>query len=513
MAQPATLRVNVISDTRRAREDLDKFSSKINGVVAGATAAVTSFAIDKTFQGITAAAGFISDGIQAAGNLNAALETLRYNYGAGAAAIEQWAKRASDGLGISERAAVTAANRFAVYTKAIGLAGQDAADFSTGMVKLASDLGAFSDLPVEDAINAIGSAFRGERDPLEKFGVLLNDANVKAAYFRRTGEEVNGTLTTQQNILGTLQVLQEKGIEIGDAWARESDQLGASQQTLNARLEDVRTTIGQALLPTFQRLIGGLGDVVKAYQDGGIAGVWEELKERWDTSLEAIRVALGKWLTDNLPDFSEWTRKASNWISDASQDIGPKLDEFFRELKIQINEREYSLGEAGGLIASAIAKGLIGSFRDRLRETAETIKTEGVYFFYNALLDAISPFGPFRQLIIQQGRDFVATFLTGIIDGWNTVTRWLAEAIRNLVDTLLDPLSAIGSKIRDAIPFGTSSSPNNAPSALAPAGYTFAPTIYATIPPGVNGQDVGAAIVASLEDYVARNGPLVGLTA
>jgi hypothetical protein len=61
---------------------------------------------------------------------------------------------------------------------------QAAADMSTQFVKLATDIGSFNNVPVADALLAIRSGLVGESEPLRRFGVLLNEAAVKAEGLR-----------------------------------------------------------------------------------------------------------------------------------------------------------------------------------------------------------------------------------------------------------------------------------------------------------------------------------------
>ena len=43
-----------------------------------------------------------------------------------------------------------------------------------------ADLASFHNTSPEEAIEAIGSAFRGEAEPMRKYGVLLDDASLSA---------------------------------------------------------------------------------------------------------------------------------------------------------------------------------------------------------------------------------------------------------------------------------------------------------------------------------------------
>jgi hypothetical protein len=506
---PARLKVDIVADSRKARDELDGFSSKVAGFAAGVTASVTSFAIDKIAQGATAAANAIADGIQSAASLSAQLATLRQNYGDAATEIETWSEKAAKGLGLSELAAVQAANRFAVYARFLGITGKEAAKFSTELVQLASDLSAFTDIPVEDAINAIGSAFRGERDPLERFGILLNDATVKAAYFRKTGEEVTGVLTTQQNIIGTLAALQEQGAVAAGAFAREQDQLGTRTQVLNAQLENLKRAIGERLLPAFNDLVGAASNIVTAFSEGGISGVWARLSETWGGDLDSLRRLVADWVADNVPDFREWVSNASEWLlkviyGDANT---PSIFERFTELVGAIDaaskdgKNKDSLNKSGANVGEAFAGGFIDGVI-RYISTSLPGAFGRIFSDPNIVANLIFPAFSLAQSIGKA----ISDGIIGFVD--RTLLEGLRKAITGALDFIRRLLSGAGGFLGGTLGFSSFSTASTTGN-----GTTFGPsmmpanvTINATIPPGVNGYDVGTAIVSQLDDYYQRNG-------
>jgi hypothetical protein len=131
------------------------------------------------------------------------------------------------------------------------LSGKDLSKFSTDFVKLlSSDLASFNNTTPEQAINAIGSALRGEAEPLRAYGVLLDDASLRQSALSlgiiKTTKEA---LTPQQKVLAAQALIyQQTGAAQGD-FERTSDGLANKTRILTAQLENAKTTIGEALLP------------------------------------------------------------------------------------------------------------------------------------------------------------------------------------------------------------------------------------------------------------------------
>jgi hypothetical protein len=225
----------------------------------------------KAFQGLTASTAIVGAAIggvvtavgamaykavQAASDLNEAVSKTNVIFGAISVEVQSFARTAARSLGISETAALQAASTFATFGKAAGLAGKDLSTFSTDFVKLAADLASFNNTSVDQSINALGAALRGESEPLRQYGVLLNDATLKAAAAELGIYSGTGALSQQAKVLAAQKVIYEQTTDAQGDFARTSDGLANQQRILSATFENVKTNIGQALLPVFQKFIG-----------------------------------------------------------------------------------------------------------------------------------------------------------------------------------------------------------------------------------------------------------------
>jgi hypothetical protein len=137
-----------------------------------------------------------------------------------------------------------------VFGKSAGLAGDDLVKFSTDFTVLASDLASFNNTSPDEAITAIGAALRGEAEPLRRFGVLLDDATLRSAALELgIVSTTKNALTPQQKVLAAQEVIFRQTADAQGDFARTSDGLANSQRILAAQLDNVKVTIGTALLP------------------------------------------------------------------------------------------------------------------------------------------------------------------------------------------------------------------------------------------------------------------------
>jgi hypothetical protein len=258
MAGSRTLKLSILGDVdnlnkslKSATKDVDTFGDKMTkaGKVAGAALAAAA---------VTAGAFAVKIGVEAvkaASDLSETISKVGVLFGNTSKDIENFAANAAGSLGQTKQQALDAAATFATFGKAAGLSGQDLSKFSIDFVKLSSDLASFNNTSPEQAINAIGSALRGEAEPLRQYGVLLDDASLRqAALELGIISTTKNALTPQQKVLAAQALIyKQTGAAQGD-FERTSDGLANKTRILSAQLENAKTTIGTALLPVVLQL-------------------------------------------------------------------------------------------------------------------------------------------------------------------------------------------------------------------------------------------------------------------
>lgn len=199
------------------------------------------------------------ESIGAAGDLAETTSKVSVLFGNQAAAIDKWAETADTALGQSQQSALDAAATFATFGKSAGLQGAALTDFSTDLTGLASDMASFSNTTPEQAIEAIGAALRGESEPIRQYGVLLDDATLRAQALKLgLIKTTKDALTPQQKVLAAqAAILQQTTAAQGD-FARTSSGAANKQRILSAEVANLSAKAGSALLPAFSAVLGVL---------------------------------------------------------------------------------------------------------------------------------------------------------------------------------------------------------------------------------------------------------------
>jgi hypothetical protein len=381
-----TLKLSILADVasltkelKKATGDVDDFGDKLSkaGKVIGAALAAAA-----------AAAGAMAikigkDAVVAASNLAETTSKVGVIFGESSDEITKFAETAATALGQSQQQALDAASTFAIFGKSAGLAGDDLVDFSTDLVTLSADLASFYNTSPEDAINAIGSALRGEAEPLRKYGVLLDDATLRAKALELGIYNGSGALTSQQKVLAAHQViLAQTTVAQGD-FERTSDGLANQQRILAAQLENTKVTIGTALLPVVLDMVSAFNrNVLPAIQgvanaigegglDGLIQGIIKTIKNVFGPVLAGLKYAFDE-IKSAINDNKEAYKALAAFITNV---VAPVLG----------TTLGVALGAVGKVFATIID--IIGKAIDKIMSFIDAVKdmVNAVISAYNRL--------------------------------------------------------------------------------------------------------------------------------
>ena len=193
--------------------------------------------------------------IDAASDLNETLSKSQVIFGDAASGFEDIANGAAKSMGLSKRAYLDAAAGLKGLLDNLGLASAESIRWSKSMTQLGSDLGSFFNTDPADAIEAIGSALRGESEPIRRYNVNINEAAVKAKALALGLYDGKGAIEQSAKATATLALITEQTARAQGDFARTADGVANSQRTAAAEAENAAASFGQALLPVYQRVV------------------------------------------------------------------------------------------------------------------------------------------------------------------------------------------------------------------------------------------------------------------
>lgn len=169
--------------------------------------------------------------------------------------VESWAQSYADAVGRNSNTIkgylADSQNLFV----GMGMEREAGAKLSEQMIELALDLASFNNLNEDDAVNAMTKALMGESESAKTLGAVLND-NTRAQAMQVLGltgtyQALDEATKMQVNYQA---ILNQSSDAVGDC-ERSLDSYESTLKQTTAKLEEVKTLIGQFFMPTFKRVL------------------------------------------------------------------------------------------------------------------------------------------------------------------------------------------------------------------------------------------------------------------
>jgi hypothetical protein len=215
------------------------FTSAFKGAAAGIAAAF----------GTAQVVGFFKDSIQGAANLQQSIGAIDTVFKNSSTKMHAWAKGAAQDVGLSRNEFNELGTIIGSQLKNGGTAMDQLAPKTNELITLGADLAAMYGGTTADAVGALSSALKGERDPIERYGGSLNQAKIDAEAASLGFEKVGGTLSAEASQAATLSLIMKQTADAHGTFAKESDTLAGKQQRASAQWQDFKDTLGTQFLP------------------------------------------------------------------------------------------------------------------------------------------------------------------------------------------------------------------------------------------------------------------------
>lgn len=230
--------------------------SKIGGSfkkVAGlAAAAFAAAGVGAFFKGTISLA---SDAEQSIGGVEAVFKDYSNT-------VISRSKAADRALGLSGNSYRELSTLIGAQLKNAGVPMDQLSGKTDSLISTGADLAAMFGGTTSDAVAALSSALKGEMDPIEKYGISLNDSALKAEAASLGLKVMGGTLTNSQKSMAVMSLVTKQSGDALGAFSRESDTAAGRQQRATAQWENLKTTIGDHLLPVWSGLMDFVGTKV-----------------------------------------------------------------------------------------------------------------------------------------------------------------------------------------------------------------------------------------------------------
>lgn len=272
MASKGTVTVRILGDAKdlqaalgTAGGSVDKFSKKTEDVgkkLRDAGGKMTAFASIPVAAAMGAAAA-------SASNLEQSVGGIESVFGEASASITEFGDTAAQTTGLSERQVNEMAAVIGASLQGLGFDAEDAASQVITLEKRAADMAATFGGDTEEAIQAVSSALRGERDPIERYGVSIKQADVNARILALGLDTSTAAAEKKSTAIATLDLIMGQTAKTEGQFARESEGAAGSMAIARAEMENAAAEIGAHLLPIVADLAGNVADLATRF--GGLS--------------------------------------------------------------------------------------------------------------------------------------------------------------------------------------------------------------------------------------------------
>lgn len=459
-SKKSKLEIVVLAETAKAVNALKNFTKNagLDGMIShvGKLGAAAGAALG----GLGAAAGvYLKGAIGEAGNLEQSIGAVDTVFKTNAAQIHEWAKGAQNSVGLSRDSYNQLATVIGTQLKNGGTAMDQLGGKTNELISLGADLASMFGGTTADAVGALSSALKGERDPIERYGVSLKQAEIDAKAAALGFEKVGGSFSNEAQQAATLALIMEQTKDAHGNFAKEADTVQGKQQRLTAWWGNLSQKIGTAFLPA----ISAAADYITANAVPVLEEWGNVIAEQAGPALEQ----LGQWITGTvlpaLTGFGQWIGVnilpiLQGWATTLTTQLWPALQQF----------GQWLLDSQGWLmpIAAAIG-GIVIAFKAWTIATAAWEAITKLAAAAQAIFNAVMAANPIGLIALAVAGAVAALmylwntnegFRNALIAAWNAVTGalkslggWFKSVFDGAVNTVTGFVSGARQKFNDAV--------------------------------------------------------------
>lgn len=239
---------------REAKTGMSALAGVVKNLKGTALAAAAAFAT----VGIS---GFVKESVTEARNLERNMVGLGNVFGALSPDMQQFAKDAS-AIGLSQVEASRASTFLGSVLKQSGFEMGTVSKETKNLVGLASDLAATYGYDVSEALTGMTALFRGEYDPIEKFGVAMKQSEVNAVLAARGQNKLTGATLRNATAQARLDILYERSRDAQGAYAEQTGSLFVAQTQLKASFDNLKASLGASMTQPLATLMSSIVPIV-----------------------------------------------------------------------------------------------------------------------------------------------------------------------------------------------------------------------------------------------------------
>lgn len=328
------VKVTVVAETKKFRAAFRRLANDPN--IRGLKRAFADAAKGVAVAGGAIGAAAIGVGAKLASmgaDLEQSIGAIDDVFKGAAGQMHAFANTAATSVGLSTNAYNELATVIGSQLKNAGTPMDQLAGKTNDLITTGADLAAMFGGSTQDAVNALSSALKGERDPIERYGVSLKQAAIDAKAAELGFTKVGGSFDQEAQTAATLALIMEQTADAHGKFAREGDTLAHQTQVMQASLQSFGEKVGAAVVPVITELASKVNDWLGPRLDSlaswvtttgvpAIQAFATTVKDEWIPRLQEV----AQWVGDNvMPIASNFATFLTGTLVPAVMDVGQWL--------------------------------------------------------------------------------------------------------------------------------------------------------------------------------------------
>lgn len=336
----------------------------------------------------TALAGLVMKSVNMAGDLEQQIGGTEAVFGDLADTVQKKAVKAFDTMGISANDFMATANKMGALMQGSGISIEESMDLSTRAMERAADVASIMGIDINDAMNSIAGAAKGNFTMMDNLGVAMNATTIEAYAMSKGIKQSYNQMDNATKIGLAMEMFLEKTTYAEGNYRKENETFAGSFTTLKAAMSN------------FLSGAGGVEDVADAL------------------------VGFGKILTESI---GQMAPSIVNGLVSLTEQLIPEIPPLIESLLPTVLNGAISL-----------IKGLVAIFPaliQLIKDNSGTI-IDGALLIITTLIETILEMLP---EILQLGIDLVVKLIEGIAESADELIPKIVETMIELFMILTDP--------------------------------------------------------------------------
>lgn len=190
-----------------------------------------------------------------ASDLSESMRQVDNTFGHNSKQIKNWSETTLKSYGLSQENALDMVNSYGNLAASVGITTNKAGKMSQKIAGLAGDFASYHNVTSDVAKSALEGIFTGDTSSLNKYGIAINEANLKEFAKQKGMKKTIDQMTEAEKVQLRYKYVLANTKNIQGDFTKNSSSAANQQKILKADVDELTRTFGQKLLPIGIKII------------------------------------------------------------------------------------------------------------------------------------------------------------------------------------------------------------------------------------------------------------------